>query len=409
VIVRNTRDEQTTEKSASQQMKRDDPMNILFVSPIEVVPPNSGGARRILDMGKTLATLGHKVTILDITIASGLQNRKPRVLASENNFEVITTGLFHRIVMKHLIYSDIVQFEFPYFFFMMIFLRMIGKNYVLDEHDVEFYLSRNIQQITGTGRKKKAPHLFLNKLFQQTPLVVLLLEGVTIRLSSMVFTCSQVDATKLSQLYRTPQKRIVVIPNGVRALSYQKVKKHFFDRPTVVFVGTFDNLANVYGAKILVDKIMPIVRKEVPDVLFMIIGPNPPAWLLEHARVASKGSLIVTGEVDDVRPLIAGASVAVAPIYHGSGTRLKLVEYMHLGKPIVSTTKGAEGLDVENGASILLRDDPSDFARAIVTLIKDTEVASTISRKGKELALKKYSWETNAKLVDAIYKNLVQI
>jgi glycosyltransferase involved in cell wall biosynthesis len=384
-------------------------VDILFVSPIEVMPPNSGGARRILDLGKALATLGHRVTILNITIVSGLQNKEPRVSVSERNFEVITTGLFRRIVLKHLIYSDIVQFEFPFLFFIMIFLRMLGKNYVLDEHDVEFYLSRSIQQIAAIGRQKKSPYVFLNKLFQQTPLIILLLERVSVRLSSMVFTCSQMDATKLSQLYRTPKRKIAVVPNCARVLCYQGVKKHSFGRPTVVFVGTFDNLANVYGAKILVDKIMPIVRKEVPDVLFVIIGPNPPTWLLERARATSEGSLIVTGEVDDVRPLIAGASVAVAPVYQGSGTRMKLVEYMHLGKPIVSTTKGAEGLDVENDVSILLRDDPSDFAWAIVKLIKDTKVASTISRNCRELALKKYSWETNVKLVDAIYKNLVQI
>ena len=382
-------------------------MDILIVSPIEVTPVNSGGSRRILDMGKSLSTLGHKVTILDITISSGFQNKKPIVLLREDNLKVITTGLFRRIVLKHLIYSDIVQFEFPYFFFLMVLLKLLGKKYVLDAHDVEYYLSKNNQQVTAFDKQKTSHYSFLNKLFQRTPIIVLLIEGISVKLSSMVFACSQVDAISLSKLYRTSKKKIAVIPNCGRPLIYQGVSKYSCDRPMVVFVGTFDQLPNTYGAKILVEKIMPVVRNAIPDVLFVIVGRNPPEWLLE-AGTHSKENLLVTGEVDDVRPFIAGATVTVAPIYHGSGTRLKLIEYMHIGRPIVSTTKGAEGLDVENEVNILLRDDPVDFAWAIVKIIKDIELASAISRNCRELALKKYSWETTIRIVDGIYSSLAR-
>lgn len=381
-------------------------MDILVVSPIEVTPPNSGGARRIIDMGKTLATMGNKVTILDITIAAGFQNKKPQVLLEDENFKVITTGLFRSVVFKHLIYSDIVQFEFPYFFFLMLFLKLIGKKYVLDAHDVEYYLSMNTQQITNFGKHKASNYSFLNKLFQHTPIIVLLIEGISVKLSSIVFTCSQLDADNLSRLYRIPRNRVTVIPNCGRALIYQNVKKYTCNRPTVIFVGTFDHLPNTYGAKILVEKIMPVVREAVPDVQFVIVGPNPPQWLSD-AGANFKENLVVTGEVDDVRPFIASATVAVAPIYQGSGTRLKLIEYMHLGKPIVSTTKGAEGLDVQNDVNIIVRDNPSDFALAVIKLINDTQLATTISRNCKDLALKKYSWETNAKAVYTIYNNLL--
>ena len=381
-------------------------MDILVVSPIEVTPPNSGGARRIIDMGKTLATMGNKVTILDITIAAGFQNKKPQVLLEDENFKVITTGLFRSVVFKHLIYSDIVQFEFPYFFFLMLFLKLIGKKYVLDAHDVEYYLSMNTQQITNFGKHKASNYSFLNKLFQHTPIIVLLIEGISVKLSSIVFTCSQLDADNLSRLYRIPRNRVTVIPNCGRALIYQNVKKYTCNRLTVIFVGTFDHLPNTYGAKILVEKIMPVVREAVPDVQFVIVGPNPPQWLSD-AGANFKENLVVTGEVDDVRPFIASATVAVAPIYQGSGTRLKLIEYMHLGKPIVSTTKGAEGLDVQNDVNIIVRDNPSDFALAVIKLINDTQLATTISRNCKDLALKKYSWETNAKAVYTIYNNLL--
>jgi polysaccharide biosynthesis protein PslH len=383
-------------------------MKILLVAPIEVVPINSGAARRIFDMGKTLAMMGHKVTILDITIVSGFQNKKPQLLLSENNLEVITTGLFRRIVLKHLIQSDIVQFEFPYLFFLMIFMKILGKKYLLDAHDVEFHLSKNTQQISPIVRKKRSPYIFLNKLFQQTPLIVLFIEGISVKFSSMVFTCSQKDAVDIAQLYKISKNKIKVIPNSGRALYYQRVKKCSFDRPTVVFIGTFDTLPNMYGAKILVEKIMPIVKEEIPDSLFVIVGPNPPKWLTDASRI-SRGSLLVTGEVDDIRPFIAGATVAVAPIYQGSGTRLKLIEYMHLGKPIVSTTKGAEGIDVENEVSILLRDNPSDFAWGIIKLIKDPQLAGKISKNCREIALKKYSWETNAKTVDFIFHIIAQV
>src|SRR5208283_5374715 len=156
--------------------------------------------------------------------SSAITNQKPKVLVSENNFEVINTGLFNATVLKLLINSDIVQFEYPYFFFLMMFLKLIGKKYVYDAHDVEFFLSKNMQKITALGKQKKSPFAFLNKFLQQTPMVVLLIEGISVKFSSTVFACSKTDAAEILRIYRVPQRRVVVIPNCGRASLYQRVK-----------------------------------------------------------------------------------------------------------------------------------------------------------------------------------------
>ncbi len=371
-----------------------------------MTPPSSGGAKRILDMGETLAALGHRVTILDITISSFFSNKQPQKLVIEKNFEVVATGLMRKTVLQILSQSDIVQFEFPYFFFLIPLMRILGKKCVLDAHDVEFYLSKNTNKMVAMEKQEKSS-AFLNKILQHTPLVVYFVEWISVKFSTMVFACSSKDAFHIATLYKISKSKVAVVPNCGRAASYQKVVENCFRKPMVVFVGTFDHLPNIYGAKILVERIIPIVKKEVPDVLFVIVGPNPPTWLL-NASAISGGNIVVTGEVDDVRPIILGSSVAVAPIYQGSGTRLKLIEYMHMGKPIVSTTKGIEGLDIKDNIHVIVKDDPSDFAHAIVELINDPEKAERMSKNCRKLALDKYSWETNALSVEKLYRKILK-
>jgi glycosyltransferase involved in cell wall biosynthesis len=373
-------------------------MKVLIISPIDVIPTNQGAARRIIDIGKTLAESGHNVTIIDITLNSFFRNMKPKEILKEQNIEIIKSGFFRNSVFRRILHSDIIQFEFPFLFFIMILLKLLGKNYILDEHDVEFSLSQSMKQQTVSQTNKSTFH-FLNVLLQQTPVFTLLVESISLKFSSKVFACSSQDAVMLSKIFKVSEEKIVVVPNCARASLFKDIKKLPLDRQAIVFVGSFRHLPNIYGAKILIEQIIPAVQARSPNVLFMIIGPDPPQWLVAQN---SKG-VLVTGKVDDVRPFVAAADVAIAPIYQGSGTRLKILEYMHLGKPIVSTVKGAEGLDVVDGVNILLRDDPVAFAAAITQLLTDIDLASALSKNSHELAIKKYSWETNVKKIIDVY------
>ena len=112
--------------------------------------------------------------------------------------------------------------------------------------------------------------------------------------------------------------------------------------------------------------------------------------------------LVFTGEVEDPRPYLAGADVLVAPVLFGSGTRQKLVDYMAIGKPIVSTTKGAEALEMQDGVHFLRRDSVKDFSDAIVQLLRDRRFAELLGHQARDLATTTYSWSMQrAKLLDA--------
>ncbi len=197
---------------------------------------------------------------------------------------------------------------------------------------------------------------YLKKLLQRKPVVMYLLEDLALKLASRILICAKVDVAKLKEMYHVRKDKIRIIPNRTRS-PLQEVVSLDFRRPTVVFVGAFDHLPNVWSARLLIEDIIPRVSQAVNDVPFIIVGRNPPKWL----REVSHGNVLVAGEVPDVRPYIASANVAVAPTYHGSGTRLKILEYMEAGTPIVSTS---------NGVHLLVRDDPIEFAEAIIDLLR---------------------------------------
>jgi glycosyltransferase involved in cell wall biosynthesis len=111
-----------------------------------------------------------------------------------------------------------------------------------------------------------------------------------------------------------------------------------------------------------------------------------------------------TGYVDDIRTLVAESRVSVVPLRHGSGTRLKILESLALGTPVVSTTKGAEGLSVTSGEDILLRDDPDGFARGVVELLGSDELHCRLANGGRRLVRSRYDWQ----VVGADIRTLVQ-
>jgi glycosyltransferase involved in cell wall biosynthesis len=166
----------------------------------------------------------------------------------------------------------------------------------------------------------------------------------------------------------------------------------------VLFLGSFNHPPNVHAAVMLVEEIMPRVRQKVDNVLLVMVGRNPPSSLVHQ----QSRDLIFTGEVEDPRPYLAGADVLVAPVLFGSGTRQKLVDYMALGKPIVSTTKGAEGIEMKDGVHFLRRDSADNFSDAIVQLLSDRRLAELLGHQARGLARTTYSWSMQrAKLLDA--------
>src|SRR6185503_7113005 len=135
-----------------------------------------------------------------------------------------------------------------------------------------------------------------------------------------------------------------------------------------VFTGSMDWYPNEDGILYFADTILPLIRRECPDAQVTVVGRDPSARL----RAAASGRGVrLTGTVEDVRPYMSDAAVYVVPLRVGGGTRLKIFEALAMGKPVVSTTVGAEGLPLVPGKHYLRADEPADFARAVVALLRD--------------------------------------
>ena len=140
-------------------------------------------------------------------------------------------------------------------------------------------------------------------------------------------------------------------------------------------------------------EILPFIRSEEPLARLTIVGRAPTPAV---KKLADAAGIVVTGRVDDVRPYMREASVYVVPLRIGGGTRLKIFEAMAMGKAVVSTTIGAEGLPVTNGTHVMVADDPASFARAVVVLIRDADRRQQLEVAARALVVEKYDWSAVA-------------
>ncbi len=158
----------------------------------------------------------------------------------------------------------------------------------------------------------------------------------------------------------------------------------------LLFVGTTQVDANRDGLLWFVDQVLPLLEHEVPEVRLRIVGGSPPPEI--HA-LGERPNVSVSGYVPDIAPAFAAAAVFVVPLRAGGGTRLKILESLAYGVPTVSTTIGAEGLDLVDGEHLLLGDDPPAFAARVVTLLRDRALGDRIRRNGRAVVEAVYSWQ----------------
>jgi glycosyltransferase involved in cell wall biosynthesis len=207
-----------------------------------------------------------------------------------------------------------------------------------------------------------------------------------------VVAVSDADAHALRSL--VPGLEPVVVPNGVDIDHYTAPIPPLSERPgpepcDLVFTGKMDFRPNVDSALWFAQQVLPLIRREAPDVRFWIVGQNP------HPRLEplrADPAVELTGWVEDVRPYIAAAAVYVVPLRIGGGTRLKVLEAMAMGKPIVSTAVGCEGFEVVDGQELLMADAPSEFAAAVLQLIRQPELRERLGRAAGDFAASRYDW-----------------
>lgn len=186
-------------------------------------------------------------------------------------------------------------------------------------------------------------------------------------------------------------ERVAAVPTGVDTDFFRPRGAEAVQPRTLVFTGSMDWMPNQDAIRFFLDEIMPLIAKEVPGVRLLVVGRSPNAAL--KALAASRPDVIVTGRVDDVRPFIGEARCYVVPIRIGGGTRLKIFEAMAMGKPVVSTTIGAEGLPIVDGQDLIVADTPAMFAAAVVRIVQDDELALRLGAQAAATVRERFSWE----------------
>jgi polysaccharide biosynthesis protein PslH len=218
-------------------------------------------------------------------------------------------------------------------------------------------------------------------------------------LADSVLCVSAEDARALSAL--APGLEPVLIPNGIDADEYLTVSRQvepIVDR--ILFTGKMDYRPNVDAVVWFAEEILPRIQLARPDAEFHIVGQSPTRAV--QALNGRKG-VVVVGPVVDIRPSIAQATVYVAPLRMGGGTRFKILEAMALARPVVSTRLGAEGFPVTDGDDILLANTPEDFSNRVLRVLCESALAAQVGRRGQELARARYDWSGILPELERVY------
>jgi glycosyltransferase involved in cell wall biosynthesis len=412
-------------KHQTSNDKHGSALRILFLLPHLPYPPHAGGTLRSFGMIDGLARRGHEIGLLtfaeenqqDInqtplaTLCSPaisvpapartLNDRLRDLLAGHADMarrfwsEAFAEAL--RDLLTHHTF-DVIDVYLEMTDYLPIIKECAPDSLLIyDALNAEYYLQKRIaaRELRTPSRWPLAAYSFIqaNRL---TPLETELCRSV-----QHILACSDADAELLRILrHSTP---ITVIPNAISVSDYQKPSeqpKAEIVHPALVLTGKMDFRPNVDAALWFAKSIMPIIHLHHPDGHFSIVGQKP------HPRLESiraRKDVTITGWVPEIKPYLDAADVYVAPLRMGSGTRFKLLEAMAMGKAIVSTSLGAEGLNAEHGKHMLLADTERSFAGAVIDLLSNEHRRRELGENAAKLVREQYDWEVIIPQLEEVY------
>ncbi len=270
---------------------------------------------------------------------------------------------------------------------------------IYDAHNAEYALQQRIYE-TERASLLRTPAAFYSYIQAQR---VRELERHVCEQVDYVIAVSEADAHLLRELdCKTP---VAVVPNGISSGLYDKSasKPVDLEPPALVFTGKMDYRPNVDATLWFAQAVLPLIRKELPNAHFYVVGQSP------HQRLdvlrASPG-IIITGLVPEILPYLQAANVFVVPLRMGSGTRLKVLEAMACECAIVSTRIGAQGLTITDAQELILADTAEEFARAAISLHRDPDMAAALGQKARDFVTANYDWEVLLPRLLTVYKEL---
>ena len=258
--------------------------------------------------------------------------------------------------------------------------RALATSAILFQHNVEAMIWKRHYEVQ-TNPVKKA---YLYRQWQK----MRRFEREMCRAFDCVIAVSADDREQMKRGYGA--QAVYDVPTGVDTDFFRPGGKSSTSLHSLVFTGSMDWLPNDDAVRYFMREVMPLIKKKLPDARLTVVGRSPTPALMELGK--TDPSLVITGRVDDVRPYIESSAAYIVPLRIGGGTRLKIFEAMAMEKAVVSTTVGAEGLGLTNGAELLLADEPAAFAEAVVRVLTDPSYAAELSQRAASVVRKNYGW-----------------
>jgi len=359
-------------------------MRTVVVSLYQSYPPSSGAASVAFNVAKHLGGKKYLVQLSEggpdeiidggvhlIHIKNPLKPRIRKALSLVANFSVIVKRIEE--IGPEIVFIEGSSWAFYHLvLFALIKRRGLPSRVCYHTHNVDFLLRKQTNN----------------------PLVALLSrwsENQLLKRCDLSFAVSEADASQFHRIYRTKPR---ILPNGVDIERFrgvaesriQEVKaKYRLNSPIVLFMGLSEYPPNKEAVDFLVLEVFPEVVRKSPGAQLAVIGGK-----IGHQRewLINPGSL----PCEEVPPFIKACDVCVAPIFSGSGTRLKILEYMAAERPVISSPKGIEGLDLEDGRNVLIASGPDEFSACILSILSDGAKARRVAKEGLRAVQEKFTW-----------------
>jgi polysaccharide biosynthesis protein PslH len=212
--------------------------------------------------------------------------------------------------------------------------------------------------------------------------------------------CSKDDNDSLIE--RGFSNKIEIIPNGTEIFNNERCY-HRDNGKSILFLGSMDYEPNEEAVFYFVRSIFPIIKKKIENVVFIIAGKLPS---YQTKNLNNDKDIYVTGHIDNVKEQFIKCTISVVPIRLGGGTRIKILEAMAVGTPVVSTSIGCEGIEVTSGKNILIADDVSHFAQSCIRLLNDEKMRNELGYNGKKLVEDRYGWNSIGKKLNKVIEHI---
>ncbi len=270
--------------------------------------------------------------------------------------------------------------------------RVKGARKILDAHNALWLLYQRLWQTMPPGMQKT--------LLERDWRLIKRYEGQVCREFDGVLAVSSEDRAALEGAAGR-QIHVQVVPIAIDTGEIQPVERQA-GTDHILHMGTRYWPPNVDGVLWFLREILPLVRASRPDVVFDIVGANPPPEIQAYAQ--SDPRICIAGYVEDPLPYLRQAGAVVVPLRAGGGMRVKILNALAQALPVVSTTLGSEGIAVESGKHLLIADSPQEFAHAVLRLLDNRQLADELGRNGRQQMVAHYDYRATGLLIDEVYK-----